>query len=330
MLTRTSGPASPSDAANSPSPPNPQVPTSPTARLIKVVRILLWTAILAGTGYFVVRVIPLLNSPAEPQRPPAAAAAEASSDPPQLADLLEGYWTTDDSRFGLAGQRIDRDQLARHWTSTGPEPLPDVSSLDRELAALLATHATPTQTAELTVYERSLPNLRMRGVFSRHDPPRLRLLQIAIRDGAGWALGEIVPSPGARPNRKPESLVADIEGTRLLRRWSSDERLSGEIVIATSPQPPFVQGLQQKGWTVDRADSLGALTAWQIQRGPAQRLVMSFSEAPVPGLTADVSPPERSAVRPGAEAAVPPTSVPSPSPSQLLIILKTASEPEHP
>lgn len=335
MLTRTSEAASSSDAAGSPSPPDAPVPTSRIAGLTKIVRILLWTVILTATGYFVVMVIPLLSPPRQPpQAPnPAPTAVEGSSGSPQLADLLEGYWTTDDSRFGLAGQRVDADQLDRHWAATGPEPLPDSSSLDQELAALLATHAAATQSADHTLYERSLPNLRMRGVVSRHDPPRLRLFQIAIRDGAGWALGEIVPSPEARENRKPQSLVADIEGTRLLRRWSSDEQLSGEIVIASSSDVPLVPDLRGKGWTVDRAESLGALTAWRIRRGPAQRLVMSFADAAVPGLDTVVPAAEGSALpsstpRPAAET--PSTSVPSPPPARLFIILKTASDQEHP
>ncbi|WP_075096640.1 hypothetical protein [Planctomyces sp. SH-PL14] len=297
-------------------------------------------AIVAATGYLVVHLIPLLSPPAPPQTPRPPAPQQSPSDPALLTDLLGGYWTTDDSRFGLSGQRADAELLARRWRSDGPEPLPESSPLDQELARLLASGGNATGAMNMTFYERSLGNIRIRGVFSSDSPPRLRLFQIALRDGAGWALGEIVPSPEARRDRKPESLITDIKGTRLLRRWSSDERLSGEMVIATTPEAEFVRGLQENGWTVDRAESRGPLTAWQVQRGPAQRLVMSLSETPVPELSTLASAAERSVPSssspPSAESS-PAASGPSAEsassqtpPSRLLIILKTDSVQELP
>lgn len=340
MLTRTSGTASSPDAASSPSPQGSQLPPTGPPLLTKVVRIALWLAILAATGYLVVHLIPLLSPPAPPQTPRPPAPQQSPSDPALLTDLLGGYWTTDDSRFGLSGQHVDADFLTRRWRSAGPEPLPDSSSLDQELARLVGARATGGMFAKFETSERSFGNIRIRGVFSNDSPPRLRLFQIALRDGAGWALGEIVPSPEARRDRKPESLIADIEGTRLLRRWSSDERLSGEMVIATTLEAEFVRDLKENGWTVDRAESRGPLTAWQVQRGPAQRLVMSLSETPVPELSTLASAAERSvpsSSSPSAAESSPAASGPAAEsassqtpPSRLLIILKTDSVQELP
>ncbi len=303
-----------------------------------MVRILLWTAILAATGLPRRAGCPASQSPRAPTPPPAL--REAASDPPQLTDLLEGYWTTDDSRFGLAGQRVDADQLTRHWTSTGPEPLPDSSSLDRELAALLATHATATRTSDLTVYERSLPNLRMRGVFSSQDPPRLRLFQIAVRDGAGWersARSSPLRMRGGTGSRSRSSRTLKGHGCcgagRLMSTYPGKSS-------SPAPQASFVQGLQKKGWTVDRADFAGGSDRLAGSTRPGPAACDGLLGRPGPGtlrrcgggrtvrgrLRLDRRP---LPARPPRLARLPP-SPPAPVPSHLLIILKTASEQELP
>lgn len=277
MVTRDSpsGTVSPPDPVGPASLPRSRPWLAWGTRLEKATRFLLWSALLSGTGLLLAQTASLLQPPPPRRKPVDRASVQLPEFP-----LLEGSWTTDDARFGLQGRLVGDEELSRSWRSMGATPLADSSPFDQEVAGLLGTRGLATETSDARVYEQVHAGLRMRGVFSGDDPPRLRLFQLAVRNGANWALGEILPSPEARVRERVQSLVPEITGKRLMRRWSADEQMTGEVVTGTPLEPKLVHDLEAGGWNVERLDSPGASIAWRIRRGSAQRLLMSLAESP--------------------------------------------------